>query len=283
MCTLLLPASPVRILAARPYIFGWGSKKYHTIVKWVTSLVNGSIWQATSCCFIPLHQILLSCNTCVQCAKTSFRCVINSTVLFVVCCCRLSSSLFSVSASNAEVASSSNNTLPGRSNARATAMRCACPSLSPPPISLHTESIFIGKSNTKSAHAIRRASCSSLSEASGLPNNKLSRIEPLKSVLPCGTYTILSLVSGEHMVSCSLLNKVIFPLVGVTNPRIKRISVVFPAPVSPNIAVLLPGSNTGKSRGAPICFHLDRKSKHFLHRCLECLPSEWHRLPFPWA
>ena len=63
----------------------------------------------------------------------------------------------SVSGSRAEVASSKRRMFPGRSRARAMAMRWACPSLSPPPRSLSGESTPSGRWKTKSAVAVCRA------------------------------------------------------------------------------------------------------------------------------
>ena len=60
----------------------------------------------------------------------------------------------SVSSSRAELISSSKKTAPGRRSPRAMAMRCACPSLNPPPCSDNTVSIPCGKSKTKSAHDV---------------------------------------------------------------------------------------------------------------------------------
>lgn len=65
-----------------------------------------------------------------------------------------------VSASSALLNSSRSRIEPGRSSARAMAMRCACPSLSPPPASSQGVSRPWGRSKTKSAAAMWRASAS---------------------------------------------------------------------------------------------------------------------------
>ena len=93
----------------------------------------------------------------------------------------------SVCISRALVASSSSRTEPFRKRARAMAIRCAWPSLSPAPSSPQMASSPSGRSMTKPAQAVLRASRMSASVASGLPSKRLSRMVPLKSVLPCGT------------------------------------------------------------------------------------------------
>lgn len=67
---------------------------------------------------------------------------------------------------------------------------------------------------------------------------------PLRSVLPCGTYTRLHRVEGATGMECSLSYNSMDPSCGWRSARMRRMSVVFPAPVSPQMAVELPG---GKS------------------------------------
>ena len=139
---------------------------------------------------------------------------------------------------------------PGRSKARAMAMRCACPSLRPPPCSLSGESMPSGSCRTKSAQAVRRDCSRSASEACGLPISRLSRMVPLKSVLPCGTYTKLLRVCGEtetQRADCTDVSW-ISPSCGVASANSRRTSVVFPRPVSPTTAVQLPAGKVQEKR-----------------------------------
>ena len=143
------------------------------------------------------------------------------------------------------MASSNSNIPPGRSKARAMAIRCDCPSLNPVPCSPQRLSRPSGSWNTKSAQAWTSAVCISSSVACGLPSNRFSRMVPLKRVFPCGTYVKQERVPALHSDCLPWLSyNMIFPAVGWIKESIRRIKVVFPAPVSPITAVWLPG---GKS------------------------------------
>ena len=149
------------------------------------------------------EQISYTCRTWSQNSSTEVRCVIKMMVLLrgrlVIFCMKRRS----VSASSADVDSSNSSIDPGRRSERAMAIRWACPSLRPPPCSLHALSIPSGNCSTKSAHAMRNTSCNSSSVAFGRPKSRFSRMVPLKSVFPCGTYIRLLRVRAEASTSCS--------------------------------------------------------------------------------
>lgn len=100
---------------------------------------------------------------------------------------RRSMRVAAVAASRALLNSSSTSIEPGRRRARAMAMRCAWPSLRPPPASSHEVSRPRGRVNTKSAAAVCRAWAIRLSVASGSARRRLSRMVPGRSELPWGT------------------------------------------------------------------------------------------------
>ena len=133
------------------------------------------------------EQISYTCSTWSQNSSTEVRCVIKMMVLLrgrlVIFCMKRRS----VSASSADVDSSNSSIDPGRRSERAMAIRWACPSLRPPPCSLHALSIPSGNCSTKSAHAMRNTSCNSSSVASGLPQRRLSLIVPENSTFFCST------------------------------------------------------------------------------------------------
>ena len=173
------------------------------------------------------------------------RCVTQMTVcLNAAESWRLVSNCLSVSASSAEVASSNSRTHPFLSKALAMEMRWLWPSLRPVPCSPHMLSNPRGLCKTNSAHAVRNAETISSSVALGLPISRFSRTVPLSRVFPCGIYIRLLRVRAE-MVSwwlSSYISKQ--PESGYSSASMRRISVVLPTPVSPKIAVMLPG---GKS------------------------------------
>ena len=127
----------------------------------------------------------------------SGRCVMKINVLPAAWAVSRSISRSSVSASSAELNSSSSRMRPGHSSPRAMAMRCACPSLSPAPPSPQGVSRPWGRVCTKSAAAVCNASCSCPAVAAGLPSSRLARIVPLNKLLPCGTNTKAPRVAAE--------------------------------------------------------------------------------------
>ena len=67
---------------------------------------------------------------------------------------------------------------------------------------------------------------------------------PEKSVLPCGMYEKLQRKAGliaTLLFSSEVVYASAVPSVGLMRARRSRMSVVLPAPVSPRIAVKLPG------------------------------------------
>ena len=166
---------------------------------------------------------------------------INNIVLLVSERISLSMRMRSVFLSSDALNSSSSIMLPGRSKPRATAMRCAWPSLRPSPHSPQRASNFNGRSLTKSAAAVCSASHICSSVASALPRSRLLRMVPLSRLLPWGTYTKFPRNSGAIGTRSVLLYKKISPAVGCSRESISLIKVLFPAPVSPTIAVRLPG------------------------------------------
>ena len=138
----------------------------------------------------------------VQYFSAPGRCVVKMHAVSGSAVKRFFRTCASVFSSSAEVASSRSRIGAPRSTARAMAMRCACPSESPPPCSAIFVFTPFGSDDTNAhAQAVLSAAVISSSVAFSFAMRRFSAIVPENSVLPCGTYENAQRVSALMTIS----------------------------------------------------------------------------------
>mmetsp|Transcript_76658 Transcript_76658/g.150279 ORF Transcript_76658/g.150279 Transcript_76658/m.150279 type:complete len:212 (-) Transcript_76658:1788-2423(-) len=176
----------------------------------------------------------------------------TSTVRFLPRAVSASCTPLSVTESKAEVASSRSTTGGFLSSARAMATRCFSPpdSFSPrsPTIVSHPSGSALMNSRICAPAAASSTSCMS---ASSRPYSTLCLIVSLNSTVSCGTTPMVARREVWVTPFVSRPPTLTLPPLGSMNRNSRRPMVVFPAPVVPTMAVVVPGGTSKLTSSSP--------------------------------